>query len=156
MKTAAVVLVIVLSAAAAQAVAPEQPVDLTPLFRGAGLAIDRLQVYEVGGVVLIRGQATDRAVAEEAGRVAVGLGYTRIANLVRVVPPPDDAAIERLAERELTRHRSLDGCSFRVVADRGVVRVAGTVRNDLQKDYAIELLRSINGVREVHSDLQRR
>lgn len=75
---------------------------------------------------------------------------------MRVVPPPDDTAIERLAERELTRHRSLDGCSFRIDSDRGVVRVAGTVRNDQQKDYAIELLRGINGVREVHSDLQRR
>jgi osmotically-inducible protein OsmY len=140
---------------AAKPASAPQPTDLTPQFRAAGLAIDRLQAFEIGGVVVIRGRSLDRTAAEDAGRFAQSLGYTRIANLVQIVSPPDDAAIERRAERELSRHRSLDGCTFRVDSDNGVVRVAGHVQHELQKDYAVELLRNIDGVREVRSDLQR-
>jgi osmotically-inducible protein OsmY len=156
MKVSAAVVAAMLVAMTALAVSPAQPVDLTPLFRQAGLAIDELKVVEVGGVVLIRGTAASRSVAEEAGRIAIGLGYSRVANLIHVVPPPDDDVLARIAERELTRNRSLDGCTFRVAADRGVVRIAGTVRNNMQKDYAIEVLRNIDGVREVQADLRRR
>jgi osmotically-inducible protein OsmY len=157
MKLAATTLALLLLAGALPASSSSaKQNDITPLFRSAGLPIENLQVYEVGGVVLIRGRSMDRAAAEEAGRIAVNLGFTRIANLVQVVQPPDDVAIERIAERELGRHRSLDGCNFHIDSDGGIVRVGGTVRSETQKDYAIELLRSIDGVREVHADLQRR
>ena len=156
MKVSAAIIAAMLFAGAAQALEPAGAVDLTPLFRDAGLAVDQLRVYEVGGVVLIRGNAVDRDAAEEAGRFAVGLGYARVANLIHVVPPPDDDVLQRIAERELTRNRSLDGCAFRVEADRGVVRIAGTVRSNMQRDYAIQVLRSIDGVRAVQADLQRR
>ncbi|HEV8658519.1 MAG TPA: BON domain-containing protein [Thermoanaerobaculia bacterium] len=158
MKPSAAVLLLLLAttAFAAKQDSGPQPTDLTPQFRAEGFAIDRLQAFEIGGVVVIRGRALDAAVAEDAGRFAQSLGYTRIANLVKVVAPPDDAVIERLAERELSRHRSLDGCTFYIDSDNGVVRLAGHVRHQLQKDYAIELLRNIDGVREVHADLQRR
>ncbi|HEY3055494.1 MAG TPA: BON domain-containing protein [Thermoanaerobaculia bacterium] len=157
MKLSAAVLSLLLATAviAAKPASAPQPTDLTPQFRAAGLAIDRLQAFEIGGVVVIRGRSLDRNVAEDAGRFAQSLGYTRIANLVQVIPPPDDAAIERRAERELSTHRSLDGCTFQVDSDNGIVRVAGHVQHELQKDYAIELLRNIDGVREVHADLQR-
>jgi osmotically-inducible protein OsmY len=157
MRLHAAILALLVSTGALQAYSSSAKAnDITPQFRSAGLPIENLQVYEIGGVVLIRGRSLDRAAAEEAGRIALNLGYTRIANLVQVVPPPDDAVIERVAERELGRHRSLDGCNFHVDSEQGIVRVAGTVRSEVQKDYAIELLRGIDGVREVHADLQRR
>ncbi len=140
---------------AARSTGPE-PIDLTPQFRAAGVTIDKLQVLEVGGVVLLRGQAPDRASAEEVGRIAQTLGYTRVANLVKVVERADDAVIERAAERELAMHRSLDGCKFVVDADNGVLHVQGEVQNETQKDTAIAVLRTIDGVRVVDANLQRR
>lgn len=142
-----------LAVALSSSTAVPQAVDLTPQFRSAGLAIDGLRAFAIGGVVVIRGRVYDRSVAEDAGRLAQSLGYSRVANLVQVKSPPDDAAIERYAERELTIHRSLDGCTFHVDSDRGILNVNGTVQNDVQKDVAIQLLRNIDGVREVHAEL---
>ena len=67
--------------------------------------------------------------------------------------PEGQALIARAAERELTVHRALDGCQFRVSSDKGVVRLAGRVRHELQKDVAIALLRTIDGVQSVESTL---
>ncbi|GAC1394861.1 MAG: hypothetical protein NVSMB68_11170 [Thermoanaerobaculia bacterium] len=153
----AVFLTFVLTSAISSATASgPQATDLSPQFRSAGLAIARFHAFEVGGVVILRGVARDHATAEEAGRVAVRLGYTRVANLVKVASPPDDAAIERLAERALSLHRSLDGCTFHVNSERGVLTVAGVVGRDLQKDLALEVLRNIDGVTEVRMQLRRR
>jgi osmotically-inducible protein OsmY len=130
--------------------------DLTKVFQEHGItAVDDLLVVEVGGIVVIRGRVTDRVQAEAAGKVAQELGYTRVANLVQVVEPIDDQRIERMAERELMIHRSLDGCTFAVTSSAGVVKLAGTVRHELQKDVAISLIRNINGVRAVKSELKR-
>ena len=132
---------------------PPRSVDLTSAFREAGVRIDRLQVVEVGGIVVIRGRAQEKVDAEEAGLLARRLGYTRVANLVQVIEAPDDAVIERTAERELTIHRSLDGCRFSVDSRKGVLHVNGSVRHELQKDVAAQVLRNINGVREVKLEL---
>lgn len=129
--------------------------DLTPQFRAAGLKISDLRAFEVGGVVVLRGVAADRETAEEAGRMATALGYRRVANLVRVAPPTDDIAIERIAERELAV-RPLDGCTFHVDSQAGVVYVKGHVVNELQRDMAISLLRNIDGVKSVHAELLQR
>lgn len=134
--------------------ATPEAVDLTPVFHNAGLSLDRLQVYEISGIVIIRGRAANKTQAEEAGRVAQSLGYARVANLVQIVQNRD-AEIAREAERELTVHRSLDGCKFRVSSEQGVVRVAGSVRHELQKDVAVQVLRNIDGVRAVQVDLER-
>lgn len=135
--------------------APAEPTDLTPTFQAAGVAIDRLQVFEIGGVVIIRGRTYDKADAEEASRLAKQLGYTRVANLVQILQQPDDDAIERVAQLELTMHPALDGTRLRVRSQRGVVSVAGRVTHELQKDVAVALLRSIEGVREVRASLTR-
>ena len=132
-----------------------QPTDLTAQFRTAGVVCDRLQAFEIGGVVVIRGRTYDRASAEYAGQVAQNLGYKRVANLVQVMDRPDDAAIERMAERVLCIHPSLNGAKLHVESRHGVVRVGGMVTHELQKDVALRLLRNIDGVVEVHSDLKR-
>lgn len=152
-KAVAIAALIIALSPAATAAVPETR-DLTPNFINAGASIDRLQVYEIAGIVIIRGRAADKAQAEEVGRVAQSLGYARVANLVQVVENRD-AEIARAAEVELSVNRSLDGCKFRVTSEQGIIRVAGEVRHELQKDVAMQVLRSIDGVRAVEVNLSR-
>lgn len=149
------VAVVALLAVSAYAESGPKANDLTSLFIEHGVTLRNMRVVEVGGIVVIRGRAADLAQAASAAELARTLGYARVANLVQVVPPPDDQSIERIAERELTIHRTLDGCHFRVESHDGVVKLAGTVSHELQKDVAVALVRNIDGVKEVHADLQR-
>ena len=124
-------------------------------FRAAHLPITHLEVRVVGGILVLRGNTSDPSAPEAANRLASSLGYGRVANLIRVVDPPDDAVLQRIAERQLGETRSLDGCTLRVAASHGVLRVDGTVHYELQKDVATEILRNIDGVRAVEADLRR-
>lgn len=152
-KAVAIAAILIAVSPAATAATP-QTTDLTNTFRGAGAFVDRLQVYEIAGIVIIRGRAADKAQAETLNQYAQTLGYARVANLIQIVKN-EDAAIARAAERELTRHRALDGCLFRVSSDKGVVTLAGSVRHELQKDVALAVLRSVDGVRSVEVNLDR-
>ncbi|HEX7708638.1 MAG TPA: BON domain-containing protein [Thermoanaerobaculia bacterium] len=134
--------------------ASSDPVDLTATFRSAGAAIERLEVYEIAGVVLIRGRAASQEDAEKVGAHARQLGYSRVANLIETVRH-NDAAIERAAQHELGFHRALDGCEFKVDARQGVIRLAGRVRHELQKDVALQVLRGIDGVRAIEASFER-
>jgi osmotically-inducible protein OsmY len=157
-KSVAIAVLVVLAAGVvapnAQAAEPPQVRNLTASFQAANAAVDRLQVFELAGVLVIRGRTANRAEAEAIGRYALAQGYARVANLVQIVEN-DDVEIARAAERELTIHRSLDGCRFRVTADKGVVHVAGTVSHELQKDVAAQILRSIDGVRGIEMNLDK-
>jgi osmotically-inducible protein OsmY len=124
-------------------------VDITPRLQQAGLDIDDLRGIEIGGIVILRGKALDQASAARAGVYVTQLGYNRVANLIQVVTPPDDAQIERMAERKLGLQRSLDGCKLRVDSNHGVVTLQGTVNSELQKDVAMDIVRNIDGVRAV-------
>jgi osmotically-inducible protein OsmY len=128
--------------------------DLTNSFRGVGAAVNALQVYEVSGIVIIRGRTADKAEAEKLTDYARSLGYQRVANLIQTVQH-DDAALTRRAERELSVHRALDGCRFQVSSLQGVVHVGGQVRHELQKDVAMQVLRTLNGVRGVEMALRK-
>jgi osmotically-inducible protein OsmY len=130
------------------------PVDLTPQLQSMGLAVDGLQAIEIGGIVILRGTTPDAATASHAGLLVKDLGYSRVANLIRVVEPPDDAAIQRAVERRLAMHRALDGCKLRVESNGGLVTVAGTVSSEIQKDVAVRLVRRIDGVRAVKADFE--
>jgi osmotically-inducible protein OsmY len=152
-KAAAIAAVLIALTPAATAATP-QSTDLTQQFRDAGAAVDRLQVYEIAGIVIIRGRVADKAGAERINQLASSLGYTRIANLVQTVEH-DDKAIARRAEVELSVHRSLDGCRFTVTSKEGVVRVAGQVQHELQKDVAAAVLRRVDGVRAVEMSLDK-
>ena len=137
----------------AQAETAPQSTDLTPQF--AALSnVHGLRAVQVRGIVLLRGETDDPAAAQSASAMAQSLGYARVANLIRVVDKPDDQQIERMAERQLAT-RTLDGCSFHVDSNNGVVTLDGKVRYELQRDLAMALVRNINGVREVRSSLQR-
>jgi osmotically-inducible protein OsmY len=106
---------------------------------------------EVGGIVVLRGRAVDPAAALQAATLTQGLGYTRVANLIVVVQPIDDVAIERFAERKLGMSRGLEGCNFQIDSDNGVVKLNGTVQSELQKDMAVQLVRTIDGVKSVQA-----
>ena len=153
-KVAAIAALFIALNPVALAATQSDTVDLTPQFLTAGANVQRLQVYQIADIVIIRGRAADKDQAAILSQRAAALGYARVANLVQTVEHAD-ADITRRAERELTLHRALDGCRFNVKSDDGVVRVAGKVRHELQKDVAVQVLRSIEGVRSVEIDLQR-
>lgn len=155
--TALVVLALTmtLSPAMAAPAATPKATDVTAAFREAGVTLDRLQVVEIGGIVVIRGRAEAKAQAEEAGLVALRLGYPRVANLVQIIEKPDDAAIKRKAEVALTVNRSMDGCRLSVDSRQGILHVNGQIKHELQRDVAVQLLRNIQGVREVRLELVR-
>lgn len=152
-KAVAIAAIIIAFSPVATAAVPDAR-DLTAQFVNAGASLDRLQVYEIAGIVIIRGRAADQAKAEELGRIALSLGYLRVANLVQVIENRD-AEIARAAEVELSVNRSLDGCKFRVSSEQGVLRLAGEVKHELQKDVAMQVLRTIDGVRAVEVNLTR-
>ena len=141
----------------AQAEAASAPAahDVTTNFLSAGVTVPNFQAIEVGGILILRGDAAATTDAGHAGEIARDLGYNRVANLIRVIETVDDDAIERRAERELSRHRGLDGSQISVKCEHGVVNLAGRVSHELQKDMAVTLVRNIDGVRGVTSSLQR-
>ena len=153
-RAAAVMIALSLSAIPAFAFQPSAN-DVTRQFVTAGVTVDGLRAVEVGGIVVLRGRTTDRAVAEQAATVAQSLGYARVANLIQVVQAPDDARIERAVERELSVHRGLDGTQIAVESTNGVVRLTGKVYSELQKDMAVNLVKTVDGVRAVQASLQR-
>ncbi len=149
---AAVAAMLFLGALSARAADPEV-FDLTTQFRAGGVAVDHLKVLEVGGIVVIRGMTADAANAAAATEFARSHGYTRVANLVQISEPANDAVIQRAAERELAAHHGLDGCRLRVSSHNGVVHVGGKVHEELQREMAVQLLRNLDGVRGVQADL---
>ena len=143
-----------LIAPAAFAVQPDTK-DVTSLFANSGVVVQGLRAVDVGGILVLRGRTLDAAQAEAVGAYAKSLGYARVANLVRVDQAVDDAALERHIERQLALSRGLDGCNIKVNSQAGAVHMTGTVQHELQKDYALELVRNVDGVKSVQSDLQR-
>jgi osmotically-inducible protein OsmY len=133
---------------------PPATKDVTADLAAAGVVIDGLRAVDVGGIVVLRGKAADKAAAENASSVATTLGFTRVANLITVVEAPDDAALARAAERQLSA-RGLDGSHIAVGASNGVLHLTGRVAYELQKDMAVQLVRNLDGVRGVQTDLQR-
>jgi osmotically-inducible protein OsmY len=129
--------------------------DVTAQFVNAGAIIQGFRAIEVGGIVILRGHVSDTAAAEQAALVAQTLGFNRVANLIQIDAVPDDARIARAAERSLALQRGLDGTQIVVESSNGVVRLSGTVSNELQKDMAVVVVRNIDGVRSVQMALKR-
>jgi osmotically-inducible protein OsmY len=128
-------------------------VNLTAVFVDGGVTIDRLLVYQIGGIVLIRGRTGDPLLAAQAGRFAARAGYQRVANLIEIVPEIADPALVRNARRELEMMRQLQGCHFQIESAGGIVRLRGEVTRDVQKEIAVHLVGKIDGVIAVHSEL---
>ena len=153
-RAAAVVIALSLCSIPAFAIQPAAH-DVTPQLVSAGVTVEGLRAVEVGGIVVLRGRTAERSAAEQAAAVAQSLGYARVANLIQVNQAPDDARIERAVERELSVHRGLDGTQIAVDSTNGVVRLTGKVYSELQKDMAVNLVKTVDGVRAVQASLQR-
>jgi osmotically-inducible protein OsmY len=136
--------------------AQTEVIDLTAAFIKSGVVIDGLAAYQISDIVLLRGKTNDRTKAEEASRIATTLGYHRVANLIVIVDDATaDAAIAYTGQRRLELEPALEGCTFRVASDRGVIRLTGRVHRDAQGDLAIAILSRIDGVKAIHPDLAR-
>jgi hypothetical protein len=121
--------------------------------RVANLRIDGFSATNVGGIVVLKGNA-DQVAATQAGEIAKQLGAPRVANLIVTKPTVNDENIRRTAERQLASTRALDGCTLRVTCNKGVLRVEGTAYNELQSDLARNVLRNV-GAQEVQVSLKK-
>ena len=126
--------------------------QIAAALRRANVPLERLTVRNVDGIVLVSGSA-DHATAEKAVAAINGLGFSRVANLVRA-ETFDDEGLRREAERQLAQTRSLYGCTLKVSCSQGVIRVSGTVQNDLQPDIARDVLRTV-GAHDVQIELKK-
>jgi osmotically-inducible protein OsmY len=138
----------------AEVLAPQlSDAQIVAALHRANVPLEGLTVHNVDGIVLLSGNAD----AAAAGKAVAGinhLGFTRVANLVKT-DSFDDEGIRRAAERQLAQTRSLDGCMLKVSCLRGVIRVSGTVQNELQQDVARNVLHGIEGAHEVQVDLKK-
>lgn len=123
--------------------------ELASAVRNAGLPIRNLFVRTVGDITVLRGDAPDPATITRAGEIVQNLGARRVANLIHVPTAPDDQAIRIAAERQLAQSRALDGCTFTVSCNRGVLKVGGRVQSDMQADAARSLLNQVPGVERI-------
>jgi osmotically-inducible protein OsmY len=137
----------------AEVVAPQlTDAQIAAALRRANVPLERLTVRNVDGIVLVSGSA-DQATAERAVAAINGLGFSRVANLVKT-ETFDDEGLRREAERQLAQSRSLNGCMLKVSCTHGVIRVSGTVQNDLQPDIARDVLRGV-GAHDVQIELKK-
>jgi hyperosmotically inducible periplasmic protein len=66
----------------------------------------------------------------------------------------DDAAITAAVKTVLLNDEQISGWTIDVETAQGIVTLSGTVRSSLEEQRAIELVRGVNGVRDVRSQLQ--
>jgi len=123
--------------------------------REAEVHVDNLKVIPIEGIVIVRGSVHDQESHRRVATVLKSLGYLRVANLLKITPLPDDEAIERAAERELLTTRAMDGARVSVNSRNGVVTINGRVQHELQRDAAINIVRGVDGVRQVQSNLSK-
>jgi osmotically-inducible protein OsmY len=128
--------------------------EIVNALQRSGARIGSLSVRVVEGIVVMKGVAAP-ADAQAAAETLKTLGVKRVANLITPVSTFDDETIRRDAERRLTSTRALEGCKLEVSCTNGVVNVSGTVQNELQKDAARSILRSMPGATDVKINLTR-
>jgi len=127
--------------------------QITAALRRANVPLGQLTVRNADGIVIVSGNA-DSETVQKALAAINGLGFTRVANLVKA-DTFDDEGLRREAERQLAQNRSLDGCMLKVSCNRGVIRVSGTVQNEMQQDVARDVLRGVQGAHEVQIELKK-
>jgi hyperosmotically inducible periplasmic protein len=68
--------------------------------------------------------------------------------------PMDDATITARVKTVLLNDAQVTGTGIEVATTGGIVTISGTVKNPTEAARAIELARSVTGVRDVKSALQ--
>lgn len=120
----------------------------------SGLAIEKLRVTEVDGIVIVRGRVSTADDYAALKSILDRHGDLRIANMVTIVPI-DDAAIARAAERLIGFTRGMEGANLRARSSNGVITLEGTVSEEDQIERAKQLARQVGGVRQVRSLITR-
>lgn len=151
--TSLIALALMLVPATAAGQTPTVEESLNQALHDAGVYVDKMKVVSVEGIVIVRGRVADLNSFLKAGEVFRSLPGVRVANLLKVSPVPDDQQIELACERALHITRALDGARLRVHSRVGVVTIEGKVRHELQRDAAVNIVRGIDGVREVQSTM---
>ena len=137
------------------AIPTASPAVIAPALETAGIQVADLGVRDIDGIVILRGKAENKEAIDRVTSVVKNLGYPRVANMIQVAKVIDDQAIERDAERQLARNRSLDGCRFNVDSTDGILTVKGVVQRELQADAARTMLSNVRGVRQVRADFRK-
>lgn len=149
----ALALMLIPAAAAGQPTTAEATIKQALL--DAGLYVDKIKIVPVEGIVIVRGRVPDQESFLRAKDVFQRLSSLRVANLLKVSPVPDDQQIELAAERALHITRTLEGSRLRVHSRDGVVTIVGKVRHELQRDAAVNIVRGVEGVREVQNTIEK-
>lgn len=146
----AVVLLCCLAAAPLVAAIEDLQAELNAAYPTA-----RVRVVSEGGIVLLRGTVADadqKIGVETATRRA---GYTRVANLLAIAPPPSDEDLRRSVENAMRDIRALQMSeTVSVRAANGVVHVSGTIAPELEPTL-IDIISRVDGVRDVVIDRRR-
>jgi hyperosmotically inducible periplasmic protein len=71
-----------------------------------------------------------------------------------VSPTTDDASITARARTVLMNDAEIDALNIDVTTSSGVVTLSGVVRSSVERNRALDLIRRVEGVREVKSSLQ--
>ena len=115
--------------------------------RNSGVALDGLRAVDVGGILVLRGTH---------GRSGPGRGCQRLRPDPRL-----RARREPRADRDRSTMRPSRAASsvssaplastaaHQIDSQDGVVHISGTVQHELQKDFALEVVRNVDGVKSV-------
>ena len=143
----------------AELIAPSTPAadpsSIAAALQHSEPALTGVDVKVVSGIVIVRGETPDAASLARVTTDVQNLGYSRVANLIRVTPQTNDEEIRRSAERQIAQNRSLDGCRFAISCDQGILKVSAKVQSEAQEEVTRNVLKSVSGVREVRAEFAR-
>jgi len=117
------------------------------------------------GNVILKGEAANQAQKDLTTEYAKDVdGVKSVKNEMTVAaisPKPDQTAGEKIDDASITAqvkgsllsHRSTSMLSTKVSTSEGVVTVAGTAKNDAEKDLVTKLVTDINGVKSVVNNM---
>ena len=135
----------------------------TSLLTAEGVDAASVNVDTVNRQITLHGSVSSAAEKQKAEEAVRGInGVDNVRNLLQVVPPAKEAAIER-ADAEintevsaaLTRQASLSDSSIKVQSvNKGVVLLAGTAKDLTDHLTAVQTARNVSGVRRVASEIQ--
>jgi hyperosmotically inducible protein len=128
-----------------------------------GVDAGSVNVDTVNRQITLHGSVSSAAEKQKAEEAVRGVnGVSNVRNLLQVVPPAKEAAIER-ADAEintevsaaLTRQTSLSDSSIKVQSvNKGVVLLGGTAKNLTDHLTAVQTARNVKGVRRVASEIE--
>lgn len=126
----------------------------------ASLKVENLKIDTVKGVVQLEGNVEDQAQADHVLVVVRGVsGVTNVDNKLKVKGSgmasdgKDDSDISAKVKTALLDDAKVKDLDIAVVANKGDVKLTGTVDNQGQIDAAVKTARSVAGVQNVQDQL---